>query len=113
MILEAENVLSPEVLRKMYNISMKIKGISHEKRTWQDFCFKMPIISKPRCFDERYVDMLLKHKNLDALESERTNKGCDKFEMPKMSILQGIALLPYLKRMKTEGLTSSISKYKS
>ena len=59
VILEAENVLTPAVLAAMYNLSARLRGVHRGNQTWQDVCFRVPVIAAPRCLDPaRLKDML-------------------------------------------------------
>lgn len=71
VILTAENVLDPEVLLVIYNITDKIKNIKvdyqDEVYSIKDLCFKVPILN--------FYNSNRKKRSLDSLNSDNRNKN--------------------------------------
>jgi len=50
VILEAENVLTGRVLRRMRDLVTQVNAIqTRSHKTWQDVCFRVPVVGKPEC----------------------------------------------------------------
>ena len=71
MIVKAENVLEPKVLKEILNLRKKIQNINEEGLTWEDVCFRIPIVTKTKCFESLTKQAKKRKKrSLNSSESE-------------------------------------------
>lgn len=127
MIFKAENVLSPEVIQEMFNLTMRMREVTHNNQTWQDVCFRVPVVTKPKCFDPSqlsYLSLFGKKRKrsiedddwLDDFELDDTanattlenEEECKDFKMPELSVQQIAYLLPLAQRIEDEGFTPEL-----
>ena len=111
---------------------MRMREVSHDNQTWQDVCFRVPVVTKPKCFDPsqlKYLSLFGKKKKreigdddwlnqdfeLDDEGEEKSNytdiednDECKDFKMPELSISQIASLLPLVERIEEEGFTPEL-----
>ena len=128
VIYKAENVLTPEVIQEMYNLTMRMREVTHHNQTWQDVCFRVPVVTKPKCFDPsqlNYLSLFGKRKKRsiedddwfdEDFELEDTSNAtnievdddCKDFRLPELSVSQIASLLPLAQRIEEEGFTPEL-----
>ena len=129
VIFKAENVLTPEVIQEMYNLTMRMRDVIHQNQTWNDVCFRVPIVTKPKCFDPtqlKYLSLFGKRKKRAIeddnwfdeefdLESQTENvtdeidPECRDFSLPQLSVGQVASLIPLTKKIEQEGFTPELA----
>jgi len=129
VIFKAENVLSPEVIQEMYNLTKRMREVTHNNQTWEDVCFRVPVVTKPKCFDPSqlsYLSLFGKRKKRsieddnwfdEDFDLEDTFNGtdiededeCKDFKLPDLSVGQIASLLPLAKRIEDEGFTPELA----
>ena len=92
VIFKADNVLSPEVVQEMFKMAKKMRAVTFADKTWQDICFRVPIVATPKCFD---------------LKQEKTAE-CKDFKMPNLSAIDIALLIPLVKRVEAEGFSPQL-----
>lgn len=129
VIFKAENVLTPEVIQEMYNLTMRMRDVIHQNQTWEDVCFRVPIVTKPKCFDPtqlKYLSLFGKRKKraieddnwfdeefeLESQTENETNEidpECRDFSLPELSVGQVASLIPLAKKIEQEGFTPELA----
>ena len=110
IIFEADNVLEPAVLKEMARVRQKIFDISvgAVPVLWEDICFKVPIISKPKCMDKfSLFDSFFGKRRRRAVEDE---DECANFQPPDLSNYSWTDLASIKYRMETEGFTPDLGE---
>eukprot|EP00092_Neocalanus_flemingeri_P040503 GFUD01044108.1.p1 GENE.GFUD01044108.1~~GFUD01044108.1.p1 ORF type:complete len:1044 (-),score=198.42 GFUD01044108.1:97-3228(-) len=133
VIFKADNVLTPEVLQEMFNLTVRMREVTHDNQTWQDVCFRVPVVTKPKCFDPsqlKYLSLFGKRRKrdldnddwfeedfeLDDLTDETYNHTdvevddeCQDFKMPELSFSQIASLIPLAERIEKYGFTPELA----
>ena len=109
--------------------------VTHNNQTWRDVCFRVPVVSPPRCLDTRPGHLLAllgrRRRRREVGEGEGDffadteedeawfnddnddggtsdgggDDGCANFTLPQLSPAQLASLLPLAHQYKTEGFS--------
>ena len=100
--------------------------VTHNNQTWRDVCFRVPVVSPPRCLDTRPGHLLAligrrRRREVgegdffaDTEEDEAwfndgynddDDDGCANFTQTRLSPAQLASLLPLAHQYKTEGFS--------
>ena len=103
--------------------------VTHNNQTWRDVCFRVPVVSPPRCLDTRpgHLLALLGRRRRrevgegegdffadteedeawfnDGYDGDGGDDGCANFTLPQLSPAQLASLLPLAHQYKTEGFS--------
>ena len=109
VIFKADNVLTPETFQEMYNLTVRMREVIHHNKTWQDVCFRVPVVTKPKCFDPSQLNLLavLGKKKKRNVSVEKEN-DCSDLKMPTLSFNEITSLLPVLDKIKTKGFSTEL-----
>ena len=109
VIFKADNVLSPEVVQEMFNLTKRMREVNQSNQTWEDICFRIPVVTKPKCFDSSKIDL---HKLLELRKKRNAKKSdeCDNFKLPRLNIFQKAAFLPIIQKISTAGFSPEIGE---
>ena len=111
---------------------MRMRDVIHQNQTWNDVCFRVPIVTKPKCFDPtqlKYLSLFGKRKKRAIeddnwfdeefdLESQTENvtdeidPECRDFSLPQLSVGQVASLIPLAKKIEQEGFTPELGMIK-
>ena len=101
-------MLSPEVIQEMFNLTKRMREVTHNNQTWEDVCFRIPVVTKPKCLDSSKIDL---HSLLEIRKKRSVKEKsdeCDNFQMPKLNIFQKAAFLPIIQKISTAGFSPAI-----
>ena len=132
VIFKSENVLSPEVIQEMFNLTMRMREVTHNNQTWEDVCFRVPVISTPpQCLNKylTYIKLLGRRRrrreisddwfdddtdfgNFETEDEEEDNgdEECRDFKVPSFSPSQIAAMIPLSDKIEKEGLSMEVGK---
>ena len=137
MIFKAENVLTAEVVKEMYDLRTRVENIDVDGHKWRDVCLKIPVIRQPKCFDpsklslydyffgkkrrRRWTDWEDEDEEDDFFVVQTNNETnvaddeCKDVELPDISsiISSGVSLsdlTEFKTRMETEGFSLSLAE---
>ena len=119
------------ILKKINHLISRFNllQVTHNNKTWSDVCFKVPIVSQPKCFDASYQKYLTlfgrKKRSIEddddwfdddddgdwfseGEESMNDTDECENFNLPKFSISQLASLQPLMNKYKTEGFSLDV-----
>ena len=116
----------------MYNLTKRMREVTHNNQTWENVCFRVPVVTKPKCFDPSqlsYLSLFGKRKKRsieddnwfdEDFDLEDTFNGtdiededeCKDFKLPDLSVGQIASLLPLAKRIEDEGFTPELGGYR-
>ena len=127
VIFKSDNVLSPEVIQEMFNLTMRMREVTHNNQTWEDVCFRVPVISTPpQCLNKylTYIKLLGRRKKREIdwfddysdfgnfeTEEENEDEECRDFKVPSFSPSQIAAMIPLSEKIEKEGLSMEVGKY--
>ena len=114
--------------------------VKHNNQTWNDVCFRVPIVSKPKCLDPdslQYLTLLGKKRRKRDLSdrkrmkrefsedewfnddddesdflSESRDEECKNFTIPKFTSQQLASLGPLAQKYKKEGFSLEVGEYR-
>ena len=128
VIFKSDNVLRPEVIQEMYNLTMRMREVRHSNQTWEDVCFRVPVISTPPKCLNKYISYLKlfgrrrrRETSGDDWFDDDTDFGvfetddpedenCTDFQPPSLTASQVAALVPLSDKLEKEGLTMEVGK---
>ena len=126
VIFKSDNVLSPEVIQEMYNLTIRMREVTHNNQTWEDVCFRVPVISTPtKCLDKylTFLNLFGRRRreisddwfddDSDFGDFETYDNGddeCPDFQAPSLTAPQIAALIPLSDKIKKEGLSMEVGK---
>ena len=96
----------------MFNLRKRLNAIRLEDISWEDICFRVPIIRQPKCFDQGNVNIfdLLKLKKKRSININGQENQCEMETLPKLNLVQKVAFLPLAKKIMNKGFTSDIGE---
>ena len=105
--------------------------VTHNNQTWEDVCFRVPVISTPpQCLNKylTYIKLLGRRRrrreisddwlddDLDfgnfETEEENEDEECRDFKVPSFTPSQIAAMIPLSNKIEKEGLSVEVGKYK-
>ena len=92
VMFKADNVLTPRVVQEMFKMSQKMRKVSFANKTWEDICFRVPIVATPSCLDFK----------------QSQTKECKEFKMPNLTTNDIKILFPLFQTVKEEGFSPKI-----
>ena len=127
VIFKSDNVLKPEVIQEMYNLTIRMREVTHNNQTWEDVCFRVPVISTPpKCLNIylNYLKLFGRRKreisgddwfdddsDFGEFESELAeDEECEDFTAPSLTPSQLAALIPLSDKMEKEGLSVEVGE---
>ena len=102
--------------------------VTHNNQTWEDVCFRVPVISSPpQCLNKylSYVKLLGRRRrrkrelsddwfdddtDFGNFETEQHAEECRDFKVPSLSASQIAALVPLSDKIEKEGLSMEVGK---
>ena len=127
VIFKSDNVLKPEVIQEMYNLTIRMREVTHNNQTWEDVCFRVPVISTPpKCLNIylNYLKLFGRRKreisgddwfdddsDFGEFESELAeDEECEDFTAPSLTPSQLAALIPLSDKMEKEGMSVEVGE---
>lgn len=102
--------------------------MTHNNQTWEDVCFRVPVISSPpQCLNKylSYVKLLGRRRRKRELSDDwfdddtdfgnfeteqHADEECRDFKVPSLSASQIAALVPLSDKIEKEGLSMEVGK---